>query len=296
MKRGTYGFDVTNDGDLINSAGNVELLRKMWMGREIVEGYYLGPGNPGDFNYGAWHSSCHLAGAGGVYKTKKGKFLFLEISFDSVRMDYYASLTVKENNNTSTYRIDSTEGRSLIDDAILVGFIEGNSQGRISARFINDPPNLFNSWRRQDFDMPPGSTEDGGKVWEHWCTLRDVRETSQIATSVLTSYVSLVAALGDKFPAMVIRGRRDYCHPEQLCAMVQAGFVSKKSALLDITPKPIPANIEAILKTAEPAKELEGIEMLEWSEKQFSYYMYSRKIGSWSTLKQVAVDLDEFGL
>lgn len=296
MPRGIYAFEAAAEGEILNTANNVELLRKMWLGREIIEGYYLGPGNPGDFTYGAWHSSCHLTGANGVLKNKKGKYLFCEISFDTLRMDYFASVTTKEAGKAVTYRLDSAEGRSLVEDAVLMGFVEGNSKGRISARFINDPPNLFNSWRRQDFDMPVNSDVDGGKVWEHWCTLRDLRETMPVATSILNAYVSLVSVLSDKFPAIVIRGRRDYCHPEQLCAMVKAGFVTKKSALLDIMPKPIPADAEDKLKTADPDKELEAVELLAWPDKKITYYMYKRKIDSWSSAEQVAADLESFGL
>jgi|GEM_PF-1921540 len=296
MLRGTYGFEAAEDGYILDTSKNVELLRKMWLGRELVEGYYLGPGDPGDFTYGAWHSSCHLTGANGVLKNKKGKLLFLEISFDQIKMDYFASVTIREGSQAVTYRLDSAEGRAVTEDAVLAGFVEGNSQGGISAKFSNDPPNLFNSWRRQDFDMPVNSLEDGGKVWEHWCTLRDLRDTCSIATLVISAYISLVSVLSDKFPAIVIRGRRDYCHPEQLCAMVQAGFVDKKSALIDIMPVEIPAKVEAKLKTSDPVRGLESIEALEWPEKKLTYYMYARKIKSWSTAKEVAADLDSFGL
>jgi hypothetical protein len=294
MKRGTYGFVVTEDGALLNSAANVDLLRKLWLGRELVEGYYIGPGDPGDFDHGAWHSSCHLAGAGGVRKTKEGSLLWLEISHDPVHDEYYGSVTKREGKEIKTYRLDSAEGRLAVAGSVLLGFVEGNSKGRTSARNVNDPTNLFNLWRRQDFDQPVESDLDGGKVWEHWCTMRDIRETSRIAMSVIAAYVSLVSALGDKFAATVARGRRDYGHPEQLCAMIQAGFTSKDSAFWDIMPDPIPAQAEKLLLKADPASELEAVEKLQWG-KQPKYYMYSRKIKSWSTAKDVKADFDESG-
>jgi hypothetical protein len=294
MKRGTYGFDVTGEGNMINSAENVDILRKLWLGRDLVEGYYIGPGDPGDFDHGAWHVGCHLAGAGGVRKMKNGSLLWLEISHDPVRDEYYGSVTVRVGKDAQTYRLDSGDGRSLVNDSVLVGFIEGNSVGRISARGVNDPSNLFNLWRRQDFDQPVDMGDDGGKVWEHWCTLRDIRETSKIGTSVLMAYISLVSALGDRFAPTVARGRRDYGHPEQLCALVKSGFTARESAVWDIMPKPISAQAEKLLLKADPVSELEGVEKLGWDKKP-QYYMYTRKIKSWSTAKDVKSDLDESG-
>ena len=46
MERGTYKFDVTKDGDLTNTAANVELLRKLWLDRLVISGDDLGPGDP----------------------------------------------------------------------------------------------------------------------------------------------------------------------------------------------------------------------------------------------------------
>jgi hypothetical protein len=36
MGRGTLHFEVTADGDLIDRANNVELLRQMWLDRSII--------------------------------------------------------------------------------------------------------------------------------------------------------------------------------------------------------------------------------------------------------------------
>lgn len=279
--RGSFGFEVTAEGDLLNSAKNVELLRKLWLDRVLINGYYLGPGDLGDFDFGAWHGSCHMVAASGIRKTKDGNILLLEISYNSSQCLYFSSISFKSEGQIFSIPIDSAEGRTLLKDSKLLGFVEGNSLGRISARSINDSPTIFNLWRRQDFDMPIDSDKDGGKVWEHWCTLRDIRETSPLATSVLTAYISLCSVLGDKFPAIVLRGRNEYGHPEQLVALVKSGFVSKESALYNLTPIPIPSEVELKLKAAIPSAEIEGIEMLEWSNSQLSYHMYSRKIHSW---------------
>lgn len=292
MKRGTFQFDVDNDGNLTNSAQNVEALRRLWLDRSLVDGYYLGPGDKGDFDNGAWHVGCHLAGAGGAMRSKDGRLLWLEISHHPDADDYFASVTVKTGNAARTHRLDAADGRALIADATLLGFIEGNSTGHISARGVNDPPTLFNLWRRQDFDQPVDSPDDGGKVWEHWCTLRDIRLTARIGTSVLSAYVSLAAALGDRFTPTVARGRRDYGHPDQLGALVIAGFTAKASALWDTTPVEIPAAAEKLLLDAEPAKALEAAAKLDWS-KPPRYYMYARKVKSWSTTDAVKNDLED---
>ncbi len=258
-KRGTFGFEVEGNGNLANSAKNVVLLRKLWLDRDLVQGYYLGPGDPGDSDHGAGHSACHLVAAGGVAKSRAGNLLWFEISYDERQEDYFASVSVQKESKFLTLKIDSAEGREILTQATILGFVEGNSQGRISAQGVIDPPSLFNACRRQDYDRPAADPGEGGKVWEHWCTLRDIRESARIGMSVLTAYVSLVSVLGDLFPAVVARGRKEYGHPEQLCAMVQAGFVSRESALKDISPAALDPNKEIEFKSAIPKLALNAI-------------------------------------
>ena len=203
---------------------------------------------------------------------------------------YFASATVRDGHSTRTLPLDSAEGRALLDGSTLLGFVEGTSVGRVSARFVADPPTLFNLWRRQDFDQPPGSEEDGGRVWEHWCTLRDIRRENAIGTSVLTAYVSLAAALGDLFIPTVARGRREYGHPLQLCAMVRAGLVGTESATWNGTPTAIPKELERLFQEADAAVSLKAAETLDWSFPP-RYYMFSRKIEGWSKAADVKQDL-----
>jgi len=292
MKRGTFQFEVTASGTLLNNARNVELIRKLWLDRSMIQGYYLGPGDAGDFDYGAWHVACHVVAAGGVMKSAGQKLLWLEISHNPIADDYYASISIRSQDGLQTYRLDSAEGRRAVDGATLLGFVEGNSTGRTSVRGANDSPGLFNLWRRQDFDQPVNSTADGGKVWEHWCTLRDIRPTSRIATTVLTAYLSLISILGDQFAPTVARGRREYCHPDQLHGLVVSGFTTKISALWDTKPLEIPPAAERLFLEAEPGKSLEATEKLDWS-KPPCYYMFSRRIASWSGADAVKQDLDD---
>jgi hypothetical protein len=291
--RGSLQFQITPAGDLENSATNVNLLRQLWADRTLIRGENLGPGDPGDFDHGAWHSSCHLLGAGGACRAADGRVVWLEISHAPGRDEYFASVSVRDPAGVRTVALDSAEGRVLLAQSALLGFVEGNSTGRTSARRVFDAPDRFNLWRRQDFDQPVPSEEDGGKVWEHWCTLRDLRASNRTGLSALAAYVSLAAALGDRFAAAVARGRRDYGHPEQLCALVHAGFVGPAAATWETSPLPIPAAVEPLFLEADPAHALAGAEQLDWS-KPPKYYMFTRRIKSWSPAKAVRADLKKF--
>jgi len=291
MTRGTFKFEVTPGGDLVDSPANVEALRTLWLDRSMIDGDDLGPGDDGDFDFGAWHSACHLIGAGGARRASDGKILWLEVSHDPGKDEYFGSVTPT---GGPTRRLDSAEGRALVAGSTLLGFVEGNSVGHISARHVNDPDTLFNKWHRQDFDKPVGSDEDGGKVWEHWCTVRDIRPPHRIGGSVLRAYLSLAAALGDRFIPTVARGRRDYGHPKQLCAMVRGGMTAEASATWDIKPHKVPDAAERKLLEARPGDEAAAVATLEWDQTP-RYYMFQRRITHWSAADKVKHDLLEFG-
>jgi hypothetical protein len=55
-------------------------------------GYYFGPGDAGDFDYGAWHVACHLVAAGGAMRSSR-HLMWLEISHNPVANDYFANVT-----------------------------------------------------------------------------------------------------------------------------------------------------------------------------------------------------------
>ncbi len=290
MKRGQFQFEVTDAGNLMNSAQNVEALRRLWLDRILVSGGALGPGDDGDFDNGAWHVSCHLAGAGGVARDKNGKLVWVEISHDPVLDEYYGSITFDDPGRPKTLRLDSEGGQKGMQESTLLGYVEGNSTGHISARNVNDSRTIFNRWRRQDFNQPINSSGDGGKVWEHWCTLRDIRPEARIGLSVVKAYVSLVSVLGDRFAPTVARGRRDYSHPKQLVALVRAGFVGEPSALWDTKPVRIPAEQKELFLSADPMKCLEAANLLDWRDSP-KYFMYERRISHWSSASQVTGDL-----
>ena len=288
--RGSSLFQITPTGDLQNSATNVKLLQQLWADRTLIHGDGLGPGDPGDFDHGAWHISCHLLGAGGVRRAADGRLLWLEIMHAHHRDEYFAAISVRDSTGAKTLALDSAKGRMLLDQSKLLGFVEGNSTGRTSARNVFDAPDRFNLWRRQDFDQPVVSPIEGGKVWEHWCTLRDLRPSNRLGLSALTAYVSLAAALGDQFCAAVARGRRDYGHPQQLCALVHTGFVGKDAATWKLTPTAIPATLEQLFLEADPDHSLAAVDQLDWG-KAPKYFMFARKVKSWSSDKQVKADL-----
>ena len=93
MTRGTFRFEVTPAGDLVDGAANVECLRELWLDRGMIDGDDLGPGDDGDFDHGAWHSACHLIGAGGARRAADGRVLWLEVSHDRAKDEYFASVT-----------------------------------------------------------------------------------------------------------------------------------------------------------------------------------------------------------
>lgn len=296
MKRGTYEFEIMPNGNLADNPENLERARKLFRDGAIINGLW-GPGNPGDFDYGGWHCLCHLAAAGGVYKSEEG-YVWVAITHAGDIDKYLSTLSVRKSDGSiGTINIHSTEGQDLLKKAVLLGYVEGTSEGHISARGVQDPEDAFNGWPRQEFNQPVDSDEDGGTVWEHWSTTRDLRESSAIGDSVLRAYLSMVSVLGGEFVATVVRGRRTYNHPIHLCAMIKAGFISRDEALRDMKPHKIHPSAERLFKEANPASCLEGIQSLKWpSPPEHRYYMFKRRIKSWSKVKNVKADLKNFGL
>ena len=212
---------------------------------------------------------------------------------------YLATLSFRETSgNPKTIEIGSAAGRDLLGRALLVGYVEGTSEGHISARTIRDSPGRFNGWQRQEFDRPvEGDKSEGGTVWEHWCTTRDLRSSDSVGDSVLRAYMTLVSVLGGEFVATVIRGRRKYNHPEQFWALIKAGFVARDEALRDMKPREIPPVEERLFKEARPADSLMAVEKLAWpNPPERYYYMFKRAIKSFSKKTSVESDFRSFGI
>ncbi len=158
--------------------------------------------------------------------------------------EYIATVTVQsEKESVTTFPLLSRIGQSLIKDAILLGYVEGSSLGHISAREINDSVGVFNTCTRQEFDMNENSPNDGGRVWEHWTTTRNIT-TNDVGLSVMSAYLSMLSLCGSTFLSVIARGRKDYGHPEQLKALIVHGLISKEEVNIDINPKSIPLDIE----------------------------------------------------
>ena len=126
MYRGNYEFDVDENGDLKNSADNLEKLRKLWLDRDNIDGDDIGPGDPGDFDNGAWHVACHLLGGGGVRKLANGKLAWLQVSYNSATDRYFASATVREDKATRIVLLNSAEGRTLLAELETSRLRRGN--------------------------------------------------------------------------------------------------------------------------------------------------------------------------
>ena len=136
------------------------------------------------------------------------------------------------------------------------------------------------------------SDEDGGTVWEHWVTTRDLRSLSRMGTSVLQAYLTLVARLGGRFVAAVARGRREHNHPRQLVALVKAGLLTADEAMWDVAPEPISRAASRFYCTrlVQPTRSPPP-NRSPFTEGRQRYFMFQRRIRRWSQAADVKRDL-----
>jgi hypothetical protein len=292
-KRGLYGFDTQPNGNLVDTEANFELLRKLFRDGSIIKGKF-GPGNEGDFDLGSWHILCHLAGGTAVLEAN-GKKIWLGLTHKGFPDAYEVSVAFRDGATVSSVGLKSDAGKEKAAQGSIRFFIEGSSCGHILARGIRDPENAYNGWPRQDFDKSVWSKAEGGTVWEHWCTTRDLRQANVPGETLLRGYLTLVSVLGGRYVAAIARGRRSHEHPLQLCALVKAGLLTEDEAAWDTAPLPIPGNVQRLLYQARPADYLKAGEELEAPSGTAPYYfMFERCIKQWSPAASVRADLAAF--
>lgn len=280
-QRGLHKFEVDGRQRLVDTPSNFKKTQKMFLDWRLIL-YQGGPGTA-EADNGSWHVLCHLAGASGLFSNRDGNAGWAGITYDAGKGTYAATFSFTRDRQVATVRLDSEEGRAAMKGWLLRGYVEGASRGHILDRKAKDPGDPKQVDRRQDYDQPPSSKEDGGPVWEHWCTSRDIVTPSGLGTGMLRSYLTLVCLLGGRFAGTVARGRNDaeYGHLIQLRGLVRAGFIRPADAGWDIKPTPIPSRVENVLYEARPEDFLKAAAMLlRAAPQQPQYFMFSRKIQS----------------
>jgi len=294
-RRGSYGFEVQSDGRLADNDYNLGLLRKLFRDGAVIQNKF-GPGNPGDFNHGSWHILCHLAGGSAVIELA-GRKAWIGITHKGFPDVYEAAVVFRDAGSIYVRSLKTEAGKAAAAKSELLGFIEGSSAGHVLARNIQDPEGATNGWLRQGFDHSVWNRKEGGTIWEHWCTTRDLRQVNIPCDSLLRSYLTLAATFGGLFIAALARGRRSHEHPLQLCALAKAGFLTADEAGWDSTPLPIPGRVQRLLYQARPAEYLRAVESLDCPRGGGpSYFMFKRYIKHWSPAADVRADLMTFTL
>ena len=292
MERGSYEFEAGDSGGLLNTASNVELLRELWLDRDNINGDDIGPGDPGDFDNGAWHVACHLLGGGGVRKLATASSPGSRSRMTSAERPYFASATVREGQARAPCRsIRRRDAHCLQIESLSVSSRELRSAGC--------PPASPGSAVAVQSVAPAGFRPAAGQRRRTAAAFGSTGArcatsgpTHAIGTSVLTAYVSLVAALGDLFIPCVARGRREYGHPVQLRAMVARRPGRSASATWDGKPTAISKEAEKLFQEADEAAALKAVEQLKWSAPP-QYYMFARKISGWSKAEEVQADISD---
>ena len=290
--RGSYKFSVGPSGRVEYTPANRDRLTRLLLDWQIIDGCG-GPGTAPD-DHGAWHVFCHLAAAGAVHQFSDGTAGWTGITYDAGRGRYAATTTIRENEKIRSLPLEVSRVADRVRRAHLVAFVEGASRGHILHRFAVDPGDPETDDRRQDYNQTFDSSEDGGPVWEHWTVSRDIVTNGSPGASLVDAFLLLCSMLGGRFVATIARGRSEaeYGHLRQLCAMIEAGLVSRDDALLDVIPEAIPPKIETRLHEATPAAFLEAANEIAQRTRSESYYMFSRKRESFapaSLLRAIAM-------
>ncbi len=271
-----------------------ERLRRVLLDWQAIDG----DAGPGAINNrrGSWHLFCHLAAAAALYRLPGRRPAWVGILYDRGARRYFAAICAGLNHRQSILPLKSRKARELVARGAWRGYLEGGSRGHILDRAANDPGDSQKVDRRQDYDQDINSLKDGGPVWEMWTVSRDIRAKSILGSSLIEAYGDLLDVLGGRFAAVVARGRiePEYGHLRQMCALIDAGFVTPDEALTEIDAVAIQPNVERILLEATPEAFSRAAALLVRERRKPCYFMYSRKLSSFasaSLIRRLAVTL-----
>jgi len=279
----SYSFEKNRIGRLIDNDRNLKEMQRLFLDWDIINNQG-GPGTSRNDN-GGWHCLCHLVAAGVACIDDNENYGWMEIGYDNRLGGYLPILAFEERGTAQISPLNTQEGRQKAASFKIWAYIEGNSKGRISAKNVIDSPQL--TWRRQKYDHSPTDllNRDGGKVWEHWCTTRDMKDPNGNGVKVLKAYLTLLSLVGGELGATVLRGRGQYGHPTHLRACVSSGLFTKEEATWNITPTEISSAVQRLLYEAEPKMSLQAIKQLARSANK-AYFMFKRSIRDWQPPQQ----------
>ena len=264
--RGSLQFLITPAGDLANSATNVRLLAQLWADRTLIRGDDLGPGDPGDFDHGAWHSSCHLLGAGGAPRQP----MAASCGSKSPTPAFAMSISPASLFATRASRRRSRSIRPRVACSWRTPLSLVSSRGT--------PPAAH---RHATSSMPPtGSTSGGGRI-SISPSPRYLREGRSGNTGVPSATCGRPTGLGCRRSRPTCLSSRPWeigsaprsraagantATPSNSARSSTPGFVGADSATWNATPTPIPAGVEPLFLDAEPERGLTAVEQTQLGE------------------------------
>lgn len=277
-----YNFQRDAQGRLLETGKNLQEMQKLFLDWDIIEGDGGEGTKPGDG--GAWHGVCHLVAAGAVGLQKSGDLVWFEVGWNQDKSQY-RTLAVRQDDQSFHIEDITGCGASWADRVRIVAYVEGNSCGAISHKEAKDRGNSDRDDRRQDYNRYPLDFEsNGGKVWEHWCTTRDIKSVKGLGCQVLRAYLTLLAVAGAELAATALRGR-PYCgHPKQLKACVKAGLATERDASWLGLPEPMPVNAQILFQYSDPLTSLAACQRLPTAKGKKKYFMFQRCIHLWQRI------------
>lgn len=275
-----YDFQRDGAGRLVENDHNLMQLRHLLCDWDIIGGDG-GEGTARD-DGGTWHGACHLLAAGIIAEHADKGMAWFEIAWDKRSSSYLPVAVLRRGNSIEVHNVIG-QAAEWAKATRTLAYVEGNSCGEISNKCATDPGNSDHVDRRQDYHrFPLDFTGEGGKVWEHWCTTRNIREDTAPGVQAIRAYLTLLCIGGTAFAAMVLRGRPFYGHPAQLAACLRAGLVTEGDASWSGAPEPIPADAQLLFHYSDPVLSHAACTRLPLSrEVEPQYFMFQRGINLW---------------